>query len=181
MPRYVAAPIVLLLGVLAAWSALETARSAEPNRHLILVLDGLRPDYVTPEVMPNLNDLGRSGVVFTSHHSVYPTVTRVNSSSMSTGAYPERHGILGNSVFFPRVDARRFLDTGQRSNLEKIQADQDGVLLTATTLGEVLQANGRTMLALGAGTTGSTFLLNHRRRRRDIRTTRAITARSRRF
>lgn len=162
MPRYVAAPIVLLLGVVAAGSPLDTARSAEPNRHLLLVLDGLRPDYVTPEVMPNLYAFGRSGVVFTNHHSVYPTVTRVNSSSISTGAYPERHGILGNSVFFPRVDAGRFLDTGQRSNLEKIQADQDGVLLTATTLGEVLQANGRTMLALGAGTTGSTFLLNHK-------------------
>jgi hypothetical protein len=93
---------------MAAGSPLDTARSAEPNRHLLLVLDGLRPDYVTPEVMPNLYAFGRSGVVFTNHHSVYPTVTRVNSSSMSTGAYPERHGILGNSVFFPRVDAGRF-------------------------------------------------------------------------
>ena len=37
---------------------------------------------------------------------------------------------------------RGFLDTGQRSNLEKIRADQDGVLLTATTLGEVLQSRG---------------------------------------
>ena len=137
-------------------------RSAEPNRHLLLVLDGLRPDYVTPDVMPNLHALGRRGVVFANHHAVYPTVTRVNSSSISTGSYPERHGILGNSVFFPRVDAQRFLDTGQRSNLEKIQADQDGVLLTASTLGEVLQTNGRTMLAVGSGTTGSAFLLNHK-------------------
>jgi arylsulfatase A-like enzyme len=134
----------------------------EPNRHLLLVLDGLRPDYVTPDVMPNLHALGRNGVVFTNHHSVYPTVTRVNSSSISTGSYPERHGILGNAVFFPRVNANAFLDTGQRENLEKVQVDQDGVLLTATTLGEVLQAQGRKMLAVGAGTTGSAFLLNHK-------------------
>src|SRR3989338_4240632 len=104
------------------------------NHHLLLVLDGLRPDYVTP----------------------------VNAASISTGAYPERHGILGNSVFFPRVDATRFLDTAQRADLERIQADQDGVLLTETTLGEALEANGKTMLAVGAGTTGAAFLLNHK-------------------
>ena len=153
--RRCAAALLLLLLVLPAGGQ-------EPNRHLLLVLDGLRPDYVTPDVMPNLYALGQSGVVFTNHHSVYPTVTRVNSSAISTGAYPERHGILGNSVFFPRVSASAFLDTGQKANLEKIQVDQDGVLLTATTLGEVLQAHGRKMLAVGAGTTGSTFLLNHK-------------------
>jgi arylsulfatase A-like enzyme len=162
MQRCAAALLVLLVAVLVVWPTSDAARSAEPNHHLLLVLDGLRPDYVTPDVMPNLYALGRSGVVFTNHHSVYPTVTRVNSSSISTGAYPERHGILGNSVFFPRVNANGFLDTGQRANLEKIQVDQDGVLLTATTLGEVLQSNGRTMLAIGAGTTGSAFLLNHK-------------------
>jgi predicted AlkP superfamily pyrophosphatase or phosphodiesterase len=154
--------LLLVVSALATLLVSDATRSAEPNHHLLLVLDGLRPDYVTPEVMPNLYGLGQSGVVFTNHHSVYPTVTRVNASSISTGAYPERHGILGNAVFFPRVDATRFLDTGQRENLENIQADQDGVLLTAVTLGEVLQQNRRTMLAVGAGTTGSTFLLNHK-------------------
>ena len=64
-------------------------------------------------------------------------------------------------MFFPRVDAKRFLDTGQRSDLERIQQDQDGVLLTATTLGETLRANGKKMLAVGSGTTGAVFLLNH--------------------
>ena len=103
------------------------------NAHLLLVLDGLRPDYVTADLMPNLYALGQRGVVYTNHHAVYPTVTRVNASSIATGAYPERHGILGNTVFFPRVDAARFLDTAQRAELERIQIDQDGVLLTATT------------------------------------------------
>src|SRR5688572_6581527 len=142
--------------------SLPVAVQPDPaHKHLLLVLDGLRPDYVTKDVMPNLHALAERGVRFTNHHAVYPTVTRVNASSISTGAYPERHGILGNSVFFPRVDARRFLDTGQRSELERIQQDQDGVLLTAATLGETLRVHGKKMLAVGAGTTGSVFLLNH--------------------
>src|SRR5688572_6981859 len=108
--------------------SLPVAVQPDPaHKHLLLVLDGLRPDYVTKDVMPNLHALAQRGVTFTNHHAVYPTVTRVNASSISTGAYPERHGILGNSVFFPRVDANRFLDTGQRADLERIQLDQDGV------------------------------------------------------
>jgi arylsulfatase A-like enzyme len=155
MFRRAALIFVLALGVVVR------AQPDPTHRHLLVVLDGLRPDYVTKDVMPNLYALAQRGVTFANHHAVYPTVTRVNSSSISTGAYPERHGILGNSVFFPRVDANRFLDTGQRANLERIQADQDGVLLTATTLGETLRANGKKMLAVGSGTTGSVFLLNH--------------------
>ena len=149
------------LTVILALAVVVHAQPDPTHRHLLLVLDGLRPDYVTKDVMPNLHALAQRGVTFTNHHAVYPTVTRVNASSISTGAYPERHGILGNAVFFPRVDANRFLDTGQRSDLERIQHDQDGVLLTAATLGETLRANGKNMLAVGAGTSGAVFLLNH--------------------
>src|SRR5262245_36295419 len=133
--------------------------SATPHRHLLIVVDGLRPDYVTAEVMPNLTALGKR-VVFNRHHSVYPTVTRVNASSMSTGAYPDKHGLLGNTVFFPRVDPTRFLDTSDRNNLLKV-VDAEGRLLTATTLGESLQAAGRKMLVVSSGSTGSAFLNNH--------------------
>lgn len=149
------------LTLILALAVVVTVQPDPAHRHLLLVLDGLRPDYVTKDVMPNLHALAQRGVTFTNHHAVYPTVTRVNASSISTGAYPERHGILGNSVFFPRVDATRFLDTGQRADLERIQHDQDGVLLTAATLGETLRANGKKMLAVGSGTSGAVFLLNH--------------------
>src|SRR5438477_12998767 len=64
---------------------------AQSPRHaqLVIVVDGLRPDYVTREVMPRVYRLGQRGIVFTEHHSVFPTVTRVNVSSIVTGAYPE--------------------------------------------------------------------------------------------
>ncbi len=151
----------VVLTLILALAVVVRVQPDPAHKHLLLVLDGLRPDYVTPDVMPNLHALAQRGVTFTNHHAVYPTVTRVNASSISTGAYPERHGILGNSVFFPRVDAKRFLDTGQRTDLERIQHDQDGVLLTAATLGETLRASNKKMLAVGSGTTGAAFLLNY--------------------
>jgi arylsulfatase A-like enzyme len=127
---------------------------------LVIVVDGLRPDYVTPEVMPRLVQLGRRGIVFNAHHSVFPTVTRVNSSTFVTGVYPEHHGLLGNNIYIPSVSATRGLDTGSRDNLEAV-AKAEGALLTAPSLGEILQASGRKVLAVGSGTSGAVFLLNH--------------------
>ena len=150
---------VLMCALLAAPLAAQTS-TAPPRRHLLIVVDGLRPDYVTADVMPNLTALGKRGVVFTRHHSVYPTVTRVNASSLSTGSYPDTHGLLGNSVFFPKVDPAKFLDTADRNNLVKI-AEVEGRLLTAPTLGELLQAAGRKMLVVSSGSSGSAFLNNH--------------------
>src|SRR5688572_16710038 len=135
---------VLPWAVLAA--TLAACTRPEPRRHLLILVDGLRPDYVTAEVMPNLTALARRGVVFNRHHSVYPTVTRVNAASISTGAYPETHGLLGNVVFFPKVDPSTFLNTSNRSDLLKIAEAEGGRLLTAPTLGESLQAAGRKML-----------------------------------
>jgi predicted AlkP superfamily pyrophosphatase or phosphodiesterase len=150
---------LVLVSVLLALAAARCA-STPARRHLLIVVDGLRPDYVTGDVMPNLTALSKRGVVFTRHHSVYPTVTRVNAASISTGAYPETHGLMGNAVFFPRVNPAKFLDTANRLDLLKV-AESEGRLLTASTLGESLRAAGRTMLVVSSGSGGSALLNNH--------------------
>lgn len=137
-----------------------STQTPAPRAQLVLVVDGLRPDYVTPALMPRLTRLGQRGIVFNAHHSVFPTVTRVNSSSMATGAYPESHGLLGNTVYIPAVNATKGLDTGSRENLEAI-ARASGPLLTAPSLGEILAAAGKGLFVAGAGTSGAAFLLNH--------------------
>lgn len=130
-----------------------------PRRHLVVVVDGLRPDYVTADVMPRLTALGRRGVVFSRHHAVFPTVTRVNAASLATGAYPDTHGLMGNSVYFPRIDATRFLDTASRQELARV-AEAEGRLLTAPTLAERLEASGQRMLVVSSGSAGSAVLNN---------------------
>ena len=127
--------------------------------HVVMVVDGLRPDYVTAELMPRLTRLGQRGVVFQAHHAVFPTVTRANAASIATGAYPETHGLMGNSIYIPAADPRRSLDTAVRENLEAV-AKAEGRLLTAPTIGEILQRSGKTLLVASAGSAGSAFLLN---------------------
>src|SRR5438067_10645639 len=129
-----------------------TIATAQQPRHtqLLIVVDGLRPDSVTRDVMPRLFRLGQRGIVFTAHHSVFPTVTRVNASSIVTGAYPETHGLLGNTIYIPGVNAVRGLDTGERDNLEAVER-AEGKLLTAPTLGEILRQNGRKLFGVSSG------------------------------
>jgi arylsulfatase A-like enzyme len=148
-----------LLAMLIAMLAVPAAQ-APPHQVLVIVVDGLRPDYVTPDVMPVLSRLGRRGTVFAAHHSVFPTVTRVNASSFVTGVYPEAHGLMGNTIYVPSASPTRVLDTGKRENLELVQR-ADGALLTAPTLSEWLEPAGKTLLVVSSGSSGSAFLLNH--------------------
>jgi arylsulfatase A-like enzyme len=146
--------VATVLGLAAPGAQAPAART-----HLVIVVDGLRPDYVTAEVMPRLLELGRRGVVFSAHHAVFPTVTRVNASSFVTGVYPESHGLMGNTIYIPSVNPAKGLDTGNRENLEAV-AGGEGRLLTAATLSELLQPAGKTLLAVSSGSSGASLLLN---------------------
>ena len=140
-------------------AGMQSAPAPSGRAQLVIVVDGLRADAVTPETMPRLSRLSQRGIAFNAHHSVFPTVTRVNGASLVTGAYPETHGLLGNTVYVPTVEPLRGLDTGQRENLERIAATEKK-LLTAPTLSELLKAAGKSLVALGSGTTGAVFVLN---------------------
>jgi hypothetical protein len=81
--------VAMVAAAIAAGVAALRAQPPARRTHLVIVVDGLRPDYVTPDAMPRLVQLGRRGAVFNAHHSVVPTVTRVNAASIATGVYPE--------------------------------------------------------------------------------------------
>jgi len=150
------ATIALVLLTLSA-----VAQGANEQRVLLIVLDGCRPDYVTPDVMPNVHALGQRGVVCTNHHAVYPTVTRVNSTSFATGCYPAKHGLMGNAVYFPSVDPDKGFSTGSAENLIRIAEAIDERLVTRPSIAEVLEQHGKKYLAVSSGSSGSAYLLNH--------------------
>lgn len=137
------------------------AQSIKDTRTLIVFFDGLRPDYITPELMPNLYAFKKQGAYGKSHHSVFPTVTRVNSASYSTGSYPVTHGLMGNSVFFPQVNSSKSLNTGEAEELMKIKEATQGKLLTTVSLGEIVQSIGKKMMVFSSGSTGQAYLQNH--------------------
>ncbi|HSH76763.1 MAG TPA: alkaline phosphatase family protein, partial [Longimicrobiales bacterium] len=150
------------IALAAAVAATACAGPSQRDRVVIVVVDGLRPDYVTAEAMPRLNALAEGGVRGLAHHAVFPTVTRVNGPSIFTGRLPGGHGLLGNSVYVPAADSTRTLDASDAADLRLIDAASGGQLLTAPSLGEILTARGLTYFAASSGSTGSAMLMNHR-------------------
>lgn len=150
---------MVVLAMAAAPAGDLTARQAPAvERVMLIVVDGLRPDQVTPVGMPRLQTLGARGMVFGAHHAAVPTVTRVNAPTIATGSYPETHGLLGNAVYSPKTFATRGVDTSSHEDLDAM-ATAEGRLLTTTSLGETLSAAGKTLAVFSAGSSGSALLL----------------------
>ena len=125
---------------------------------LVIVFDGLRPDHITPNETPALWDLAGRGVRFLDHHSIYPTLTRVNVGSMFTGCLPARHGVVGNYIYRPDVNPSWGISTGLHSDIVRLQERLGQGITTAPTLGEVLRRHGEAMTVVGVGSSGNTFL-----------------------
>src|SRR5919199_5175144 len=103
---------------------------------LVCVFDGLRPDFVRPDWTPNLWALRGRGAWFSRSHCVFPSVTRVNSSALSTGSFPGTHGIESNTIWRPAVEPSRPMRTGDVADLRRLRAAR-GRLLAPPTIGEV--------------------------------------------
>src|SRR5690349_8310133 len=113
---------------------------------IVFVVDGLRPDSITPDDTPTLFRLRAEGVDFSDGHAVFPTVTRVNAAALSTGTQPAANGILGNQLHVAAVDPARAFDTGNYRNLLALDRATGGRLLTVPTLAERLHAHGRRLV-----------------------------------
>src|SRR5215470_11654745 len=138
------------------------ASAGRATLNIVLVLDGLRPDAITPTEMPNLWRLRQEGVTFTNSHSVFPTVTRVNATAIGTGTLPGRNGVVGNSQYVRAVDPNHaFLNDDHKKLLHLDQVTHGGMVLVKT-LGEILQEHGKRLAAVSSGSTGSALLTNAR-------------------
>ena len=126
---------------------------------IVFVVDGLRPDAITSADTPTLHRLRAEGVDFANSHAVFPTVTRVNAATLATGAQPGTHGIVGNQLYVPAVDAKKAFDTGNYRHLLAVD-EAAGGLVRVRTLAERLAARGLRYAGVSSGSTGSAFLLN---------------------
>ena len=127
-------------------------------KFLILALDGLRPDHVTPALMPNLHQLLRASLYFPESRSVFPSETRVNQASLITGCHPARHGLVANKFRDPLLRPGVLFNTATYAELDG--ASKVGRLLTVASLAERLRAAGGSLAVAGCGTPGGNRLLN---------------------
>jgi predicted AlkP superfamily pyrophosphatase or phosphodiesterase len=143
--------ILFLSLALFVSSFTDTALAAESPRHVVLVIwDGMRPDFVTEQNAPTLYSLVRRGVYFPHHHSVYLSATEVNGTAISTGAYPAHDGIIGNSEFRPDIDPSKPIHTEGLADVRKGDELTHQQYIRLPTLAEIVRGAGYKSVVAGA-------------------------------
>lgn len=136
----------------------------QAKKAVFCVFDGLRPDRVTEEHTPNLWRFANAGTWFRESRSVFPSVTRVATTSFATGSKPQTHGIVDNAFFHLPVIGDRPLDLSSREHIEAAEAHHNGRFVQAPGMGCALAEAGKTYSVVHTGSAGSTYLVNHRAR-----------------
>ncbi|XP_055390231.1 bis(5'-adenosyl)-triphosphatase enpp4-like [Condylostylus longicornis] len=66
---------------------------------IIISYDGFRNEYLHRNVTPNMLDFRENGAYADYMKNVFPTKTFTNHHSIATGLYPDKHGVLANSLY----------------------------------------------------------------------------------
>src|SRR5213082_1134461 len=143
--------ILIVIAALSGQPApLVAAASTATPRHVVLVVwDGMRPDFVTEKYAPALDKMARDGVRFRNHHAVYPTATDVNGAALATGCYPNRNGLAANLEFRPAINSRQPIDMGDPDSIKRGDEVSGGKYLEVPTFVELLRAAGKKVAVVG--------------------------------
>jgi predicted AlkP superfamily pyrophosphatase or phosphodiesterase len=104
--RLFAVILVTLASAVAVVSAVRPQGRPEPPLLVMISIDGLRPDYITAAdahgaKVPNLRRFMKEGTYADGVQGVVPTVTYPSHTTLITGVWPAKHGILANATFDP--------------------------------------------------------------------------------
>ena len=142
---------------------MANVHAAGVAKHVVVVVwDGMRPDFISTNHTPVLAQLAHDGVFFVNHHSVYCTATEVNATALATGAYPAHSGIIANNDFLPTIRPLQSVVTTTPGVVARGDKLTGGNFLQCPTLAETLQAAGQTTAIAGS----KTVTLLHDRRAR---------------
>jgi arylsulfatase A-like enzyme len=151
----------VLLFSLASAHALAAGTAAHV---VVMVWDGMRPDFVTAQTTPTLWSLAKQGVTFGNHHAAYPSMTEVNGTTLATGVYPGESGIIANKEFRPAINASKKVRTEELGVVREGDVTTGGHHLKSPTVAEILHSHGiRTAIAGAKGV----VLLHDRAARSD--------------
>jgi predicted AlkP superfamily pyrophosphatase or phosphodiesterase len=149
VPKYCTSMSILVLVFSLGIISLTADTPGFDNRHVVVIVwDGMRPDFVSAETTPTLWKLAREGVTFRNHHPVYPSATNVNGTAMVTGVHPGKSGIIANYVYRPDIDPHDAIVVESPAVVKKGDQLSNGKYISVPTIAELVQrAGGRTAVA----------------------------------
>ena len=126
--------------------ALADAKRGQARHVVVVVWDGMRPDFVNEQNTPTLAGLARHGVFFKNNHSAYPSSTNVNGVVLATGREPGHNGIVSNQEFRSKIDPHKAFDSSDFPALDDPKLTEN--FIAAPTVAEIVQKAGdRTAVA----------------------------------
>jgi arylsulfatase A-like enzyme len=141
--------LLLFAWLLPAIAFCETEPKGEDRHVVVLVWDGMRPDFMNERDTPALWKLAQDGVSFANHHSVYLTATNVNGAAIATGMYPNRNSLLANREFRPSIDPRNPVENAQPQTIQKGDEVTGGKYIATPTIAEIVRSAGRRTAVVG--------------------------------
>jgi len=119
-----------------------------PHRVVVVVWDGMRPDFISAETTPNLWKLAAEGVFFTRHHPVYVSATEVNGTAIATGAQPAHSFVIANVDYRPAINPQNAIAIEAAEVIRRGDEVSGGHYLGRPTVAEILHQHGwRTAIA----------------------------------
>jgi len=140
--------IISLLFFIVCASVAAIVPAKPQHQVVVIVWDGMRPDFVTEQNTRTLWKFAREGVTFRNHHAVYPSATNVNGTAMVSGVYPGKSGIIANYVYRPDMDLHHAVGIELPFVVEKGDELSGGKYVPVPTIAELVQhAGGRSKIA----------------------------------
>jgi predicted AlkP superfamily pyrophosphatase or phosphodiesterase len=141
---------MILAVLLGGWMPRLTAAEGKARHVVVMVWDGMRPDFVTESNCPTLYELSRQGVTFANQHPAYMSATEVNGTALSTGAYPTHDGIVANLEYRPEIDPIHFVHMEDFDVARKGDAVSKGHYILLPTMVEIARKAGLKTAVAGA-------------------------------
>ncbi|MGD0650960.1 MAG: alkaline phosphatase family protein [Verrucomicrobiia bacterium] len=141
--------VAILISAAVLWTG-NVFAAGKAEHVVVVVMDGLRPDFVTEKYMPTLHKLAGEGVLFKNHHAVYVSSTEANGAALATGCYPSRDTILANREHRPALDPLKRIEIVSLSLIRKADALTGGRYIPIPTVAEILQRAGHKTAIAGA-------------------------------
>jgi arylsulfatase A-like enzyme len=111
------------------------------KRAVLVILDGLRRDFVDAARTPHLAELAARAEAFPAYRTAFPSATRVVTATLATGCHPARHTLQGNSMALMEDGVLVPHDAGLPDFLQHKRA-VTGRSLAVPTLAERLAPHG---------------------------------------
>ncbi len=157
------AAMLLSASLVTLMAGAALAQNTTPHNLILFVPDGLRALKVTPGTAPAMAAVRDQGVNFKNPHSLFPTFTTANASSMATGHYFGDTGDFSNTIWTAYSSAPAHDTVTPFLENDAVLGDVDehfkGDYLNEETILKMARARGYSTAAIGK--VGPTLIFDH--------------------